>query len=80
MYEWNVLHQFCYLLTVTSLTRFMYYYAWILAEAICNASGLGFNGFDEHGIAKWDLVSNVDIFGFEVRTYVNEKRLSFFVH
>lgn len=44
----------------------MYYHAWILAEAVCNASGLGFNGFDENKNAKWDLAKNVDILGFEV--------------
>lgn len=44
----------------------MYYHAWILAEAVCNASGLGFNGFDEKGNAKWDLASNVNVIRVEV--------------
>ena len=39
---------------------FFSYYAWILADGICNLSGFGFNGFDENGTAKWDLVTNVD--------------------
>jgi hypothetical protein len=39
---------------------------WI-ADAVANASGLGFNGYDELGKPKWDLVSNVDIIEFEVR-------------
>lgn len=36
------------------------------ADAVANASGLGFNGYDELGKPKWDLVSNVDIIEFEV--------------
>ena len=43
-----------------------YYHAWLLADAICNASGLGFNGYTSSGKAKWDLISNVDIIKFEV--------------
>lgn len=46
--------------------RFKYYHAWLLADAICNASGLGFNGYAEDGSARWDLHSNIDILGFEV--------------
>ena len=43
-----------------------YYHAWLLADAICNASGLGFNGYTAEGKPKWDLISNVDIIKFEV--------------
>ena len=50
----------------TTIARMKYYHAWLLADAICNASGLGFNGFSERGDAKWDLISNVDILKFEV--------------
>lgn len=46
--------------------RIKYYLAWVLADAVNNASGLGFNGYDEKGNAKWDLVSNVNIFREEV--------------
>ncbi|XP_066585832.1 lysophospholipid acyltransferase 6 [Prorops nasuta] len=59
------LYKVWYLLVVTMLVRFKYYHAWIFADAICNNSGLGFNGYDEKGNARWDLVSNVDGFGFE---------------
>lgn len=48
------------------LVRFKYYHAWIMADAICNNSGLGFNGFDENQQSRWDKVSNVDAFKFEV--------------
>lgn len=66
MYEWNPFSQLMYLIACTTLTRFMYYHAWILADAVCNASGLGFNGYDKNGNPKWDITQNVDIFGFEV--------------
>lgn len=51
----------------TMLARFKYYHAWLFADAICNNSGLGFNGYDERGKARWDLASNVDVYKFEVR-------------
>ncbi|CAG2183403.1 unnamed protein product [Oppiella nova] len=47
------------------MARFKYYHAWILGEVICNASGLGFAGFDTNGRPDWELMSNIDIFGFE---------------
>ncbi len=38
---------------------------------VCNASGLGFNGYDENNEPKWDLLSNVDIFNIEVGFFLN---------
>ena len=35
-------------------------------EAINNAAGLGFNGYESDGSAKWDLVTNVNIRKLEV--------------
>lgn len=41
---------------------------WILsADALNNAAGFGFNGYDAQGNPKWDLTDNVDILGVEVR-------------
>ena len=31
-----------------------------------NLAGLGFNGFDENGKAKWDRITNINILKFEV--------------
>jgi len=31
-----------------------------------NSCGLGFNGYDENGNEKWDLLYNVDIYNLEV--------------
>lgn len=56
----------CYLSIATLLVRFKYYHAWLLADAICNLSGLGFHGYSACGSCKWDLVSNVDVLQFEV--------------
>nr|XP_018903556.1 PREDICTED: lysophospholipid acyltransferase 1 [Bemisia tabaci] len=63
--KWSLLSQILYLHISTTLVRFMYYNAWLLTDAVCNASGLGFNGYDEHGVSRWDLVTNVNIPKFE---------------
>ena len=62
----TVFHKMWYLMIVTMLVRFKYYHAWIFADAICNNSGLGFNGYDENGEANWNLYSNVNVVGFEM--------------
>lgn len=54
-----------YLLMTTSVVRSKYYHAWLLGEAVCNASGMGFNGYSPDGQSKWDLMSNMDIIRFE---------------
>ena len=46
--------------------RSKYYLAWVLADAVNNASGLGFNGYDEDDNPRWDLVTNINIFKLEV--------------
>jgi hypothetical protein len=48
------------------MKRFKYYIAWTLGDAVNNASGLGFNGYDEKAQAKWNLVTNINIWHFEV--------------
>ncbi|XP_072354833.1 lysophospholipid acyltransferase 2 isoform X1 [Scyliorhinus torazame] len=45
-----------------------YYFAWNLADAINNAAGFGFNGYDEKGNARWDLISNLNIVNIEFAT------------
>jgi len=51
---------------VIFMQRCLYYYAWILADGVCNISGFGFNGLDKNGYERWDLVSNVDAWKVEV--------------
>lgn len=54
-----------YLVISTSAARFKYFFAWILGETICNASGLGFDGYYEDESQNWELASNVDIWRLE---------------
>lgn len=61
----TIVQKMWYLMIVTLLVRLKYYHAWVFADAICNNSGLGYAGRDEKGEAKWDLFSNVDVYGFE---------------
>uniref|UniRef100_A0AC35TN23 Membrane-bound O-acyltransferase domain-containing protein 2 n=1 Tax=Rhabditophanes sp. KR3021 TaxID=114890 RepID=A0AC35TN23_9BILA len=39
--------------------RVQYYYVWVTADAVANVSGFGFNGYEENGNEKWDLITNV---------------------
>ena len=48
----------------------------IFADAICNNSGLGFNGYDGNGEANWNLYSNVNVVGFEVALLNISERVS----
>lgn len=61
--------KFWYIGVATLLVRFKYYFAWILADAICNNAGIGFNGYSSNGSPKWDRFSNVKILRFEVSVY-----------
>ena len=54
-----------YIIVVTSMARWKYYTAWIMADSIANASGLGFNGY-KNGVPQWDKCSNVVPIGVEV--------------
>lgn len=62
----SLLYKFWYLNNATLLVRFKYYFAWLFADAICNNLGMGFNGYNDDGSAKWNKLSNIDIIGFEV--------------
>lgn len=63
----SLLAKTLFVIASTTIARTKYYHAWLLSDAICNASGLGFNGYDKDHQPKWDLISNVDIIKFEVR-------------
>ncbi|GBB99659.1 hypothetical protein RclHR1_00360008 [Rhizophagus clarus] len=54
-----------YIQIASFCARLKYYIVWLLAEGACILSGLGFNGYDERGDAKWDRVSNIDIIAYE---------------
>jgi lysophospholipid acyltransferase len=42
-----------YIQIASFCARLKYYIVWLLAEGACILSGLGFNGYDEQGNAKW---------------------------
>lgn len=67
---WSSLYLLWYAYLATLVVRCKYYHAWLMSEAICNNSGLGFNGYDKDGSPKWDKVSNVDVFAFEVSIFM----------
>lgn len=55
-----------------SLQRQKYYFAWKLGEAVNTSAGLGFNGYDDRGDARWDLIDNADIWKVEFSTSLKE--------
>uniref|UniRef100_A0A4W3HTL8 Membrane bound O-acyltransferase domain containing 2b n=2 Tax=Callorhinchus milii TaxID=7868 RepID=A0A4W3HTL8_CALMI len=57
-----------YLYVSLLAARPKYYFAWTLADAINNAAGFGFNGFNKKGDARWDLISNLNICNIEFAT------------
>lgn len=66
-------HYSIYALFSTTAARFKYYFAWKWGETICNASGLGFDGYHSNGKQNWDLVSVLNI--WKVETSPNFKIL-----
>ncbi|XP_059047018.1 lysophospholipid acyltransferase 6 [Achroia grisella] len=64
--SWSAVYLLWYAYLSTLVVRCKYYHAWLLSEAICNNSGMGFNGYDNDGKPKWDKMSNIDVFGFEL--------------
>lgn len=61
-----------YIMMATAVTRFKYYHAWLLSEAIYNNSGLGFNGYKTDGTSRWDRITNVKVLTFESATNMRE--------
>ncbi|KAM6453858.1 lysophospholipid acyltransferase 1 isoform 1-T2 [Liasis olivaceus] len=57
-----------FLYVVMQASKPKYYFAWTLADAINNAAGFGFNGVDEKGNYRWDLLSNLNIRNVEMAT------------
>ncbi|CAF0937475.1 unnamed protein product [Brachionus calyciflorus] len=50
--------------------RLYYYIPWTLSDAVNNASGFGFNGYDDKGESKWDLLTNINILELETSTSI----------
>ncbi|RHZ49968.1 hypothetical protein Glove_508g65 [Diversispora epigaea] len=62
----SFLNRFLYIQMAALCARFKYYIVWLIAEGACILSGLGFNGYDEEGIIKWDRVTNIEIAAYEL--------------
>uniref|UniRef100_A0A8C9VPU6 Membrane bound O-acyltransferase domain containing 1 n=1 Tax=Scleropages formosus TaxID=113540 RepID=A0A8C9VPU6_SCLFO len=62
------LYRLIYAFFSVQAARPKFYFAWTFADAINNAAGYGFSGFDENGKASWDLISNLNILGIETAT------------
>ncbi|TKR58695.1 hypothetical protein L596_030106 [Steinernema carpocapsae] len=58
--------------TTIVMQRIQYYFAWTLADAICNLSGFGFQGYDKDGNEDWDLVKSVDPYKVEMAVNFKE--------
>lgn len=58
-------YQLWYMNMMVSVKRFQYYYAWIIAESICNNAGFGFNGLDENNKPRMDLLTNINVWKLE---------------
>lgn len=74
--SWSAVYLLWYAYLSTLVVRCKYYHAWLLSEAICNNSGMGFNGYEADGTPKWDKMSNIDVFGFEVKNIDQLKKNS----
>ncbi|KAJ8910646.1 hypothetical protein NQ315_005912 [Exocentrus adspersus] len=68
----SISYKFWYLTVCTTLVRFKYYFAWTLADAVCNNSGIGFFKYNDDGSPNWNKISNVDIFQFELATSLKQ--------
>ncbi|XP_044150129.1 lysophospholipid acyltransferase 1 [Bufo gargarizans] len=66
--ESPLLWKLIYLYIATMACKPKYYFAWTLADAVNNAAGYGFNGIDENGNYRWDLISNLNIWNIEMAT------------
>uniref|UniRef100_A0AAZ3PEQ0 Membrane bound O-acyltransferase domain containing 2a n=1 Tax=Oncorhynchus tshawytscha TaxID=74940 RepID=A0AAZ3PEQ0_ONCTS len=60
--------QVLYLYLSMLATRPKYYFIWTLSDAINNAAGFGFNGYNKDGTPRWDLISNLRILDIEFAT------------
>lgn len=63
--QYNFILRALFIWIAASLVRSTYYFAWLLSESSNILSGVGFNGFDKSGKAKWNRASNVRILKIE---------------
>lgn len=66
--NYSFLFRLGWLIISIEVAKSKYFLAWVWADAINNAAGLGFNGYDDRGNPKWDGVTNVRIWEFQTAT------------
>eukprot|EP00128_Syssomonas_multiformis_P000227 Colp12_sorted_trinity150504_noHs@30298 len=64
-YQSSFLYRVLIMNVVTTLLRCKYYFAWLYAEGSCICAGIGFNGWDSSGRARFDRVTNCQIINLE---------------
>ncbi|KAL5014016.1 hypothetical protein ScPMuIL_008286 [Solemya velum] len=68
------IYRLLFMLASMILARAKFYISWTLADAVNNASGFGFNGYDEKGKPRWDLITNIKIlkleFAMSTKTFI----------
>ncbi|ERE66559.1 lysophospholipid acyltransferase 5-like protein [Cricetulus griseus] len=66
-----------YMLVWGKFVLYKYVTCWLVTEGVCILSGLGFNGFEENGKAKWDACANMKVWLFETTPRFNGTIASF---
>lgn len=61
----NIFYRAVHVYLTFFLQRSKYYVTWILADAVYNASGLGYIGADENGRPQWTGMTNVNVLKIE---------------
>ncbi|XP_037079444.1 membrane-bound O-acyltransferase domain-containing protein 2-like [Pollicipes pollicipes] len=64
-HAWSWRRQWGYMYLSGMMARMKYYAAWTLAEAVCNASGLGYSGRRDDGSQRWGAAANVNVWKVE---------------
>ena len=65
MSQYSMPSRLLYAYLICIIVKFRYLFVFILSDANNNLCGLGFNGYDELGTARWDLISNFHMFNYE---------------
>ncbi|XP_005066077.1 lysophospholipid acyltransferase 5 [Mesocricetus auratus] len=66
-----------YMLIWGKFVLYKYVTCWLVTEGVCILSGLGFNGFEDNGTAKWDACANMKVWLFETTPRFNGTIASF---
>ncbi|XP_044305565.1 lysophospholipid acyltransferase 5 [Varanus komodoensis] len=66
-----------YILIWGKIMLYKYVTCWLVTEGVCILTGLGYNGKDEKGMAKWDACANMKVWLFETTPYFTGTIASF---